>query len=97
MINTDFKNSIGINSKTDMINELNGFYISHFFKLMYNTIDVMKENNILFGDDSGEKIFREFLLNEYGTVMSSKFQLTNTMMDRYFQDKQNDIMIDVST
>ncbi len=71
-----------ISDRQKALDEMNGFFISHFFKLMYNTVDIMNTDNA-FSGGSGEKIFREFLLNEYSTVMSSKFQLTNDMIERY--------------
>ena len=64
------------------VNEMNGFFISHFFKLMYNTVDSM-QTDTAFGGSSGEKIFREFLINEYGNVMSEKFNLTSDMLEKY--------------
>jgi len=105
MINTDFryelekipslKQSDGPNNA---VNELNGFFISHFLKLMYDTVEVMSSNESGFSDGSGEKIFREFLLNEYGKEMSSKFQLTNEMMGRYFSNTNIlDTTLDIST
>ena len=105
MINIDFKyHSENVpqidtsDSKTNSLVELNGFFISHFLKLMYNTVDVLASNDPAFGDSSGEKIFREFLLNEYGKVMSNKFQLTNAMMERYIKDEKHiNNMVDVST
>lgn len=78
----DVKNT---QSKEAAIKELNAFFISHFFKLMYETVDILKTDDA-FSGGSGEKIFREFLINEYGKTMSDKFQLTNDMMSRYFQN-----------
>lgn len=104
MINTNFKYNLNNSAKISIedhksnpVMELNGFFISHFFKLMYNTVDVLASNDPAFGDSSGEKIFREFLLNEYGKVMSTKFQLTNEMMDRYMQNIKLEKTIDVTT
>ncbi len=105
MINTDYRYELERNSevirsndnKNVAIKELNGFFISHFLKLMYDTVDVMRVDDPSFGNSSGEKIFREFLLNEYGNVMSDKFHLTNGMMDRYFNNVKKDISINVTT
>ena len=100
MINKDYRYEQGLIPSNDpniAINELNGFFISHFLKLMYNTVDVMNIDNPAFSNGSGEKIFREFLLNEYGKVMSEKFHLTNKMMGRYFHNIKPDVSIDVST
>jgi hypothetical protein len=71
-----------ISDRRKAIDDMNGFFISHFFKLMYNTVDIMDTDNA-FSGGSGEKIFREFLLNEYSTAMSGKFHLTNDMIERY--------------
>lgn len=68
------------------LRDMNGFFISHFFKLMYNTLDIMESDNA-FSGSSGEKIFRDFLLNEYSTAMSSKFKLTDAMIERYVSNK----------
>jgi Rod binding domain-containing protein len=73
--------------KESVAKELNGYFISHFLKLMYETVDINKDD--AFGGSSGEKIFREFLLNEYGKTMSDKFQLTNDMMSRYFNQNSS--------
>lgn len=71
-----------VSDRQKAIDEMNGFFISHFFKLMYNTVDVIQTEGA-FSGSSGEKIFREFLLNEYSTAMSGRFQLTNNMIERY--------------
>jgi hypothetical protein len=72
-----------------VIKDLNGFFISHFLKLMYDTVDVANSDESVLGQSSGEKIFREFLLNEYGDIMSEKFQLTNDMISQYLQNSKN--------
>lgn len=74
--------SLPSNNKA-VLNDLNGFFISHFFKLMYGTVDVVHSEDSAFGQSSGEKIFREFLLNEYGNIMGKKFHLTNEIISPY--------------
>ncbi len=100
MINTDFQYSVSQlyaeTNKTKTIKELNGFYISHFLKLMYNTVDVLKVNDGSFGAGESEKIFRDFLLNEYGKAMSDRFQLTNSTFDRYCKDENLNRILDVN-
>ena len=95
MIDNKFINStdtIPNVKKETAARELNGYFISHFFKLMYETVNINHDE--AFGGGSGEKIFREFLLNEYGKTMSDKFQLTNDMMNRYFNQDNPKLNID---
>ena len=65
-----------------VVNDMNGFFISHFLKMMYNTTDNTNTDNA-FGSSSGEEIFRGFLLNEQADILSHKFNLTTTMMQKY--------------
>ena len=65
------------------VNSMNSFYISHFFKLMYNTVDDMDTDSVLSAGE-GEKIFREFLINEYSNAMSTKLDLTKGMLEPYY-------------
>jgi hypothetical protein len=93
MVNANFKcdsqpaayQQSNIANKT--ISELNGFFISHFLKLMYDTIDSVSSSESPFGNSSSEEIFRDFLINEYGEVMSEKLQLTHNMMGRYVNNR----------
>lgn len=68
--------------KDNPVNELNGFFISHFFKLMYSTVDAINNDEGIISN-SGEKVFRDFLLNEYGNKMSNNLQLTNDLTNKY--------------
>lgn len=94
IVNTDLNSNISIKHKT--MREMNSFYISHYFKSMYGTIDIIKQDNVMYSDDSGEKIFRDFLINEYSIVMSDKLQLVNDMFTRYIPDIESTPSINAS-
>lgn len=93
---TQLQNNIRINSGTEIIKDMNGFYISHFFKSMYDTIDSLKSNNIFSESDSGEKIYRDFLINELSLEMSDKFQFINSTIERYVPDVDNNTSTNIS-
>ena len=64
------------------VSAMNNFFISHFFKLMYNTADNIQEDSA-FGGSTGEKIFKEFLINEYSNVIGGKFDFSKKMLAQY--------------
>ncbi len=85
-INTTAINSVPqvktIKEPKAAINAMNSFFISHFFKLMYNTADNIQTDSA-FGGGTGEKIFKEFLINEYSDVIGEKFDFTKKMLAQY--------------
>ncbi len=51
--------------------ELDSYFITHVIEMSHNNI----EPNSILGGGEGEKIFRHFLFNEYGKVMSDKLNI----------------------
>jgi hypothetical protein len=59
---------------------LNEFYLSHSFKSLYNNLfQAIDSTDEAVFSRSSEVVFNDFLINEYGKILSDKMPLVQTI------------------
>ena len=70
-------------SLNNVAQEFNSYFISHLIKLAHE-----QEPDHIFGGGFAEKVFKDLLLNEYGTIIGQKLDIASSHIQKYV-DNQN--------